>query len=274
MVARVLLIEDDTLIRRFVRMALEELPIELVEAATIAQALDRLREAPADVLLTDLMLPDGHGADLLDTLRSDPPRLAHAQCIVFSAGVSAAMRQRLEALGVRRILDKPVTMGALIDAVEQALAGPRTPLPLPVPVPMPVPVNEALDPPAAPPCAAAGPAVAAPEPLERSEAEAEAEAAAIATHFAGQAGLFAAFKASSLAQLAEDAAAGDAAFRDGDLGAVHRLAHSLKSVLQLLGRDAASERARALERAASERAPLAELLPMWRRLRADLVATD
>lgn len=262
MVARVLLIEDDTLIRRFVRMALEELPIELVEAATIAQALDRLREAPADVLLTDLMLPDGHGADLLDTLRADPPRLAHAQCIVFSAGVSAAMRQRLEALGVRRILDKPVAMAALIDAVEQALAGPRTRLPEPEP--------EALDPPAAPPCAAAGPAVVAPEPPERSEAA--AEAAAIAAHFAGQAGLFAAFKASSLAQLAEDAVAGDAAFRDGDLGAVHRLAHSLKSVLQLLGRDAASERARALERAASERAPLAELLPMWRRLRADLVA--
>lgn len=270
MVARVLLIEDDTLIRRFVRMALEELPIELVEAATIAQALDRLREAPADVLLTDLMLPDGHGADLLDTLRADPPRPGLAQCIVFSAGVSAAMRQRLEALGVRRILDKPVAMGALIDAVEQALAGPRTPLTLPVPVTVPATVNEALDPPAAPLSAAPGPAVVAPEPPERSEAE--AEAAAIAAHFAGQAGLFAAFKASSLAQLAEDAAAGDAAFRDGDLGAVHRLAHSLKSVLQLLGRDAASERARALERAASEHAPLAELLPMWRRLRADLVA--
>ena len=220
------------------------------------------------MLLTDLMLPDGHGADLLDTLRADPPRPGLAQCIVFSAGVSAAMRQRLEALGVGRILDKPVAMGALIDAVEQALAGPRTPLTLPVPVSVPATVNEALDPPAAPLSAAPGPAVVASGPPERSEAE----AAAIAAHFAGQAGLFAAFKASSLAQLAEDAAAGDAAFRDGDLGAVHRLAHSLKSVLQLLGRDAASERARALERAASEHAPLVELLPMWRRLRADLVA--
>ena len=65
--------------------------------------------------------------------------------------VSYAMRQRLEALGVRRVLDKPVAMGALIDAVEQALAGPRTPPPLPVTVTVP----ETLDPPAAPPCATA-----------------------------------------------------------------------------------------------------------------------
>jgi Hpt domain len=55
------------------------------------------------------------------------------------------------------------------------------------------------------------------------------------------------------AAITTDIAEGDAALARGDVAALHRLAHSLKTVLQLLGADAASWQARSLESAAPRR---------------------
>lgn len=74
---KVLLIEDEKQIRRFVRAALEDDGCQVVEAETMAQGLIEAGSRKPDLLVLDLGLPDGNGVDLIRDLRgwSDVPIL-------------------------------------------------------------------------------------------------------------------------------------------------------------------------------------------------------
>jgi len=95
------------------------------------------------------------------------------------------------------------------------------------------------------------------------------EAELIARHFEGDATLFAAFKAASLAQFEDDIARGNAAVAADDRAVLRRIAHDLKSVLVLLGDEPGAACAAALEKAAATPAPLAD---GWTALRRSLLA--
>jgi len=237
---RVLLVEDEPSLQRFVALALEDLELELRICGTVAEALQALRQQPADLLITDLMLPDRSGLDLLADLQAEPALAAGARRVVFSAGLRPQQRERLEELGVWRLLLKPCSLLALQDCVRQGLAA-----------------------------AAAAQASAAAEPAPAGEQD-----AAITEHFSGNAALYTAFRAASLAQFAADLAAGDLACGGQDGPALRRLAHNLKSVLGLLGQPAASALAGQLERLLEARAAEPGLpdaaAALWQRLREQL----
>lgn len=79
--SRVLIVEDDDLVRRTYRKVLERAGHEVIAAATVTAARALLRgsgERPFEVVLLDLCLPDGSGADLLPLVRSlhPPPAVA------------------------------------------------------------------------------------------------------------------------------------------------------------------------------------------------------
>ena len=230
---RLLLVEDDPSIRRYVALALEDEGLDtLDEAGTLQSALACLRERSYDLVLTDLMLPDGHGTDLLEALRDDPALRQGAQLVAFSAGVAPSMRQRLFDLGAARILEKPVSLQALLDCVR-----------------------------------AVAPAQAA-----STGADTEGETFAVERHFGGQRSLFDEFKAGAQQQFLADLAEGDRLLLGNDVRAVRRLSHSLKSVMRLLGRNDAAARAAALEHSAQQPgATMPALHEGWQRLRSDLV---
>ena len=250
---RVLLVEDDASIRRFVRMALEDLPLELVESASLTEARLALHTARFDLLITDLMLPDGNGVELLAEVDADPVLRATLRRVVFSANVSAAVRARIRALGVSKILGKPVSTATLIACVGEALnaSAPRNGVDG---------VSRSTDQP--------GVDFDSARTLRPPLRD---EAFALHAHFNGSASLFGAFKASSHAQFAADIQDGDAALAAADQASLRRLAHSLKTVLLLLGDAAAAERAAALEAAAARPASPAQHAPMWAELRGALV---
>jgi CheY-like chemotaxis protein len=175
-VSRVLLLEDDASIRRFVALALADLPIELIEAASIADARQVLAQQPVDLFISDLMLPDGHAMDMFRTVGDPAMRI-----VIFSAGISAATRERAAELRVFRVLDKPVPYPELIACVEQALAMPAAEAPA-------LPLSSGAD-----------------------RLPAMQRQRAIDAHFGGQAALFDEFLASCLAQLPADLEAGDRA---------------------------------------------------------------
>lgn len=230
---RVLLVEDDPSLQHFVQLALEELPIELLTCATVDQALLELERAPVELLLTDLMLPGRSGLDLLMQLHREPALRAGARLAVFSAGLAPAVRQRLQALDVWRMLAKPCSIMALEACVRDAL--------------------QALAPVQAAP--ASGPDVDA----------------LVSEGFGGNRALYEAFLASCLQQFAHDVAAGDLACQQGDAQALRRLAHSLKSVLLTLGHPQAAQQAGVLE-ARSEQSDWATARPLWQELRQRLQA--
>jgi CheY-like chemotaxis protein len=227
---RLLLIEDDTSIRRFVTLALEDEDLELVEAPTLAAAVQALRGPPFAVVMCDLMLPDGSGMDLLRELAAPGAPSAGACRVAFSAGVSAAVRLQLEQIGVHRVLGKPVSLADLSACVAGALAHAAAGVPS---------TSTAHH-----PAAASSTGAAAHVSNTRDHA--------IAEYFGGDAGLYAAFSAQCAQQFAHDAAMGDRALAGGDLPALRRLAHSLKSVLLTLGHGADSACAARLESCAAQ----------------------
>jgi len=74
---KILLIEDEDKIRRFVRLALEQDGFEVHEAVNVARGLIEAGTRRPDMVILDLGLPDGDGLDLIRDLRawSDVPVL-------------------------------------------------------------------------------------------------------------------------------------------------------------------------------------------------------
>lgn len=107
--ARVLIVEDEKQIRRFVRVAVEEEGCEVVEAETRGQGLLEAGARQPALLILDLGLPDGNGIDLIRDLRgwSDIPVL------ILSA--RSQEHDKIDALdaGADDYLTKPFSVGEL-----------------------------------------------------------------------------------------------------------------------------------------------------------------
>lgn len=195
---RMLLLEDDPAVRRFVEMALDTLELELLPCATLAEAYSALERDPVQLVLADMTLPDGSGLDLLQWLSE---RGMACRTLVFSGSVDAALHQHLQDRGVWRVLTKPASVGSLVDAVVAALADPAW---------------ETAAPPSSMPATATD---------------------LVNKYFGGNQSLFVAFRQSCLDQLGKDLDMGERAVQAQDTAGLQRVAHNLKSVLTLLGED-------------------------------------
>ena len=115
-VRRVLMVEDEMMIRVLTTDMLEELGFEVVEAGTAAEALAVL-EDPSNlhVALVDLGLPDRPGEDLIHDIRARLPTLP---VVVVTGRDASALSAETRALPDLGFLEKPYDLPEL----EQALA--------------------------------------------------------------------------------------------------------------------------------------------------------
>ncbi len=106
---RVLVVDDELLIRWSLSQVLGEEGFEVVQADTAAGALAAVRSAdrPFDSVLLDLRLPDSADLTLLATLRTLAPEM---KIILMSAFATPEVQQRALALGARRVISKPFEM--------------------------------------------------------------------------------------------------------------------------------------------------------------------
>lgn len=79
--ARVLMIEDEPEIRRFVRMALESEGLEVFEAVNLKRGLIDAATRRPELIVLDLGLPDGDGLDFIREFRG----WSQAPIVVLSA---------------------------------------------------------------------------------------------------------------------------------------------------------------------------------------------
>ncbi len=107
--AKVLIIEDEKQIRRFVRVALEAEGCQVAEAETLAQGLIEAGSRQPDLLVLDLGLPDGNGIDLIRDLRS----WSDVPVLILSA--RSQENDKIDALdaGADDYLTKPFSVGEL-----------------------------------------------------------------------------------------------------------------------------------------------------------------
>ena len=129
-VVRVLLLEDDVDTREVLQLLLcEEEGFHLETSADVSTCLARLRSAaadgyPYDVLLLDLLLPDGRsGAEVIEAAQSrhDTPLPAVVVCTALAESHVQMYRPLLDACGAR-VVGKPFDADTLIDALRQASA--------------------------------------------------------------------------------------------------------------------------------------------------------
>jgi DNA-binding NtrC family response regulator len=123
--ARVLLIEDDYFLRALLKSNLEEWGHFVVDAPNAKYASQLHFEHHFDMIVTDLIMPEKDGFELLLDFRRLDPRV---RIIAMSAGGQISAPNYLEMarqLGAVGTLTKPITEFALETVVNQALAYPN-----------------------------------------------------------------------------------------------------------------------------------------------------
>jgi len=102
---RALLVDDDEVMRRGIRVALEQDGWKIVEAENGRVALARLAEAVPDVVVLDLMMPEMDGFEFVDAIRQRAQWRDVPILVVTAKDLTADDRARLT-VGVERVLEK------------------------------------------------------------------------------------------------------------------------------------------------------------------------
>jgi DNA-binding NtrC family response regulator len=117
--ATILIIDDDDLIRVLLRSALEEAGYEVTEAANGRQGLELYRHRPMDLVITDIIMPEMNGLDMLLELTRE---FLHAKVIAISgAGEEKNALDVAKLLGARQTFQKPFSLPHLLGAVRYEL---------------------------------------------------------------------------------------------------------------------------------------------------------
>jgi DNA-binding response OmpR family regulator len=112
MYSKILLVEDEPVLRRVIARNLDARGAQVIEAETTQQAIDLLSEGP-DLILLDINLPDRSGWDVLRHLRTTGKSIPTV--IVSAVRVSP---DRLEEFKPLAYLPKPFPIDALMRVVE------------------------------------------------------------------------------------------------------------------------------------------------------------
>jgi two-component system KDP operon response regulator KdpE len=144
---RILLVEDEEINRTLVRTILRRSPeaelraLEVVEAASLAEARGHLTGAPFDAVLVDVQLPDGSGLSLAaevasraaggaaggaaDQAAGGAAGTAAVRSVIIALTGDASNERRAEAVesGCHAFLDKPYAASALRDLLMKHLYG-------------------------------------------------------------------------------------------------------------------------------------------------------
>lgn len=117
---RVLLVDDEEMVRKVVRMMLKRSGHDVTEAENGRIGLERLKAGTFDLAITDIVMPEMEGLDMLMTVRQLYPGM---KVIVMSGGDRTGNSDVLgtaERLGASAIMHKPIMLRDLTAALNRA----------------------------------------------------------------------------------------------------------------------------------------------------------
>jgi len=118
--AKILLIDDDELLRRVLSKSLEHAGHTIIQAADGQQGIDLARATGVELVITDLVMPVREGVETILQLRRERPALP----IIAISGDHSNSKLYLEIaakIGAKRILPKPFTPSELLKLVDTVL---------------------------------------------------------------------------------------------------------------------------------------------------------
>ncbi len=118
---RILVIDDDDQMRVLLRQVMEWAGYEVTEATNGRQGMMQQRKNPADLVITDLIMPEQEGLETIGQLRKE---FAGIKIIAISGGGRIGPEAYLPAareLGADRVFSKPFDVQELVTSVKELL---------------------------------------------------------------------------------------------------------------------------------------------------------
>ncbi len=113
--ATILVIDDEADILALFRKALEGAGYRVLEARSGTEGLRRFREETADLVITDILMPDMDGLELIRVFRETRPEV---KIVAISGGTGPwDYRDAARMLGANETLAKPLSLQSLLDTV-------------------------------------------------------------------------------------------------------------------------------------------------------------
>jgi CheY-like chemotaxis protein len=122
---RILIVDDEPIIRMLLADSLSDAGYTVIAARNGAEALDRAKELPSDMVLLDLLMPGMDGFRFLRE-RQEHPDLAKVPVIVLSAAGVDGLRDATQ-LDASAVLSKPVDLDVLSTVIDHVLREWRKP---------------------------------------------------------------------------------------------------------------------------------------------------
>ena len=119
--ARILIIDDDAQVREMLRQTLTREGYDVVGAPNGLEGVKLYREKPADLVITDLIMPEQEGIQTIIELRREFPDV---KIIAISGGGRLDPEPYLEiakGTGVQYTFTKPIDRQALLGAIRQLI---------------------------------------------------------------------------------------------------------------------------------------------------------
>ncbi|MGE4558745.1 MAG: response regulator [Desulfobulbus sp.] len=118
---RILVIDDDDQMRVLLRQVMEWAGYEVEEAGNGREGMQKQRRLPADLVITDLIMPEQEGLETIGLLRKEFPA---TKVIAISGGGRIGPEAYLPAaqeLGADRVFSKPFDVRELAGAVKELI---------------------------------------------------------------------------------------------------------------------------------------------------------
>jgi DNA-binding response OmpR family regulator len=122
MAAKIFVVEDDPDILSLLQVFLSSRGYQIATATNGREALDRIRDVRPDVLITDVMMPEMNGYQLVHQLSTEVYDIPTPKIIILTSRTDSSDVQRGINVGADMYITKPFDMNDLASRVEELLS--------------------------------------------------------------------------------------------------------------------------------------------------------
>ncbi|MCB0365324.1 MAG: response regulator [Bdellovibrionaceae bacterium] len=116
---KVLIVDDEELIRSFLEMALDDLDCEIQFAENGNQGFEKALDFRPDLIISDVLMPGGTGESLVRRLREEVTD--YRPHVILISGYSHLTDEEAENLGVDKLVAKPFQLDQMVGFIRQVL---------------------------------------------------------------------------------------------------------------------------------------------------------
>ncbi len=119
---KILIIDDNVMVRKIIRNIFRNEGYEIEEAENGIEGLDMVKQEPFHLIITDILMPKMEGLELIIHLKRDFPKIK----VIAISGGKPYYLYMAKKLGIESVFTKPVDPQELLKAVKRLIQFPTT----------------------------------------------------------------------------------------------------------------------------------------------------